>query len=506
MGIAFHFPLLIIFLPALVAIAIPVIRSIPAARMLTLMIHLVLVGMSVWLVFTLWYSPYDYFIYLMGYFPSPYGNVIRVGMLEALLACVFSVITLLCVLGTDYDTLRDIPKSRQRLYHCMINLLSCSLMALVFANDIFTAYVFVEVNTLAACSIVAIKENRATLRATVKYLFLSVMGSGLFLLATAILFSITGHLVMEPIHDSIVVLFANGEYQLLLTITILFFIVSMAVKSALFPFHTWLPDAHGSATTASSALLSGLVLKGYVVLLLKLLHRVYGIELAIELGILPILFMLGVTGMIAGSVMALLQSNIKRLIAYSSVAQIGYIFLGMGLSSIGGFTAASFQIIAHSFTKSMLFIAAGALINAAGSYNIADLTGTARKNKVAGAAFTVGALSMMGIPFFAGFVSKFYLAGAAVQSNTALWTTLSVLAISTFLNGLYYFPVVARIYSKQTSPAAATPQALPAVNGSLTSAFGARATLVFMIVANISLGIFFAPLLRMLEAGFLGLG
>jgi multicomponent Na+:H+ antiporter subunit D len=386
----------------------------------------------------------------------------------------------------------------------MINLLSCSLMSLVFVNDIFTAFVFVEVNTIAACSIVAIKENRATLRATIKYLFLSVVGSGLFLLSTAILFAITGHLVMEPIHEAIGALMASGEYQFPLTMTMLLFIVSMAVKSALFPFHTWLPDAHGSATTASSAILSGLVLKGYVVLLLKLLYRVYGLEVAMELGVLPILFLLGISGMIAGSIMALLQTNIKRLIAYSSVAQIGYIFLGMGLGNIGGFTAASFQVVAHSFTKSMLFIAAGALINAAGSYTIADLTGAARKNKLAGAAFTVGALSMMGIPFFAGFVSKFYLAGAAVQGNTMIWITLSVLAISAFLNGLYYFPVVARIYSKEAPAEAPAPRAT--AMGPWASAPSAKATLFCLIAVNIALGIFFAPLLRMLEAGFMGLG
>jgi len=504
MGIAFHFPMLVIFLPALVAIAIPIIRSPRVSRLLTLAVHLVLVGLCVGVTASLWLSDYGYFIYLMGYFPSPWGNLIRVGMLEVLLASAFAFVMLLCVLGTNYDTLKDIPRSKQHLYHCMINLLTCSLMALVFVNDIFTAYVFIEVNTLAACSIVVIKENKDTLRATIKYLFLSVMGSGLFLMATAILFSVTGHLVMEPLNESVVALVAAGEFSFPLTITALLFIVSMAVKSALFPFHTWLPDAHGSATTASSAILSGLVLKGYVMLLLKLLNRVYGLDIAAELGILPILFLLGVTGMIAGSGMALFQTKLKRMIAYSSVSQIGYIFLGMGLNTQGGFVAASYQIIAHSFTKAMLFIAAGALINTAGSYNVAGLTGAGRKNKLAGVAFTVGALSMMGIPFFAGFVSKFYLAGAAVQGNTGVWVTLAVLAVSTFLSSLYYFPVIMRIFSKRETFTEEV--VLPEKYGVRANNFSAAATLVILIVANIALGVMFAPLLRMLEAGIIGLG
>jgi len=382
----------------------------------------------------------------------------------------------------------------------MINLLNTSLMALVFTNDIFTAYVFIEVNTLAACAIVVAKENRDTLKATIKYLFLSVMGSGLFLMSTALLYAITGHLLMEPAHQAIIALVADGQYEFPLTMTILLFIVSMAVKSALFPFHTWLPDAHGSATTASSAILSGLVLKGYVVMLLKLLYRVYGIETVAELGVLNVLFVFGITGMIAGSVMACFQTKLKRLIAYSSVAQIGYIFMGMGLSAQDGFTAASYHIIAHSFTKSMLFIAAGALIGVSGSYVIADMTGAARKRPLAGAAFTVGALSMIGIPLFAGFVSKFYLAGAAMYGPHSIWITMPALAVSTFLNGLYYFPVLVRIYSKAEQDDTQTPP-----TAKLQPSFSARFTLICLIASNIALGIFFTPLLQALESGFLWL-
>ncbi|MCL2853387.1 MAG: sodium:proton antiporter [Defluviitaleaceae bacterium] len=502
-GVAFHFPLFIIFLPMLASIVMPLLRSSNIARNITLAVQVVMIGLSLGLTVSLWVSPAPYFTYLMGYFPAPFGNEIRAGMLEALLACAFSTVLLFSILGTAQDTDKDISESKRPLFYCMINLLNTSLMALVFTNDIFTAYVFIEVNTLAACAIVAAKENRDTLKATIKYLLLSVMGSGMFLLSTAFLYSITGHLLMEPAREVITALVADGQYQFPLTMTILLFIVSMAVKSALFPFHTWLPDAHGSATTASSAILSGLVIKGYIVMLLKLLYRVYGIETVAELGVFHVLFLLGITGMIAGSVMACFQTKLKRLIAYSSVAQIGYIFVGMGLDTQGGFTAASYHIIAHAFTKSMLFIAAGALISAAGSYTISDMTGTARKNKMAGIAFTVGALSMVGIPLFAGFVSKFYLAGAAVQGHISIWITMPVLAISTFINGLYYFPVLVRIYSKPEYEGDAVP-ALPV--GKLKPSFAANFTLVCLIAANVALGIFFAPLLGALESGFLWLG
>ena len=500
MGAAFHFPLLIIFLPMLAAVAMPLLRGAGLARAVTLVVLGAMVCLSLGLTISLWSSPVAYFTYQMGYFPAPFGNELRAGMLESMLSVVFAVVMLFSVLGTKHDLEKDIGKNRLYLYYCMINLLSCSLMALVFTNDIFNAYVFIEISTIAACSIVVAKESGDTLKATVKYLFLSVMGSGLFLLATAVLYSITGHLLMSNANEVITTLVQSGEYTFPLLMTLLLFIVSIAVKAALFPFHVWLPDAHASATTASSAILSGLVLKGYVVLLLKLLYRVYGIETIMALGVLPVLFILGITGMMAGSVMACFQTKLKRLIAYSSVGQIGYIFMGMGLSNQGGFTAASFHIIGHSFTKSMLFIAAGALIGAAGSYDIADLTGAARKNKLAGAAFTVGALSMAGMPLFAGFVSKFHLASAAVHSQHNLWITMMALALSAFLSGIYYFPILLRLYTRDEDAPQTAAAELPHSSGP-----AANLTFACLILINLALGLFFLPILAALESGFMAL-
>jgi multicomponent Na+:H+ antiporter subunit D len=232
-------------------------------------------------------------------------------------------------------------------------------------------------------------------------------------------------------------------------------------------------------------------------ILLKILFRMYGIDNIFEMGILPVMFILGVVGMIAGSVMAVFQKNIKRLVAYSSVAQIGYIYMGMGLAHQAGFVASSYHIIAHSVTKAMLFVAAGALIATAKTYNLDDMRGAARKNKLAGAAFVVGALSMAGIPLFAGFVSKFYLAGAAVQAQNNMVLVFVVLGISAFLNSLYYFNAIVKLYSKEKEGTEFSTDKLGIV---------AKITFVCFILANIALGVFFGPLLRALEAGFGVLG
>ena len=143
------------------------------------------------------------------------------------------------------------------------------MLALIYTNDLFTGYVFVEINTIAACAIVMLRDSKETLVATARYLALSLLGSGMFLLGICILYDITGHLLMENISEAIMSLVVTGKYAFPLEMVIALFCVGLATKSALFPFHTWLPGAHGTATSASSAILSGLVLKGYIMAALR---------------------------------------------------------------------------------------------------------------------------------------------------------------------------------------------------------------------------------------------
>jgi len=506
MQLSNHFPLFIILLPMVMSLVMGTLRSEKAARNITLFVQLVLTVLSCGLLASVLSGPARSYTYSLGHFPAPWGNELRAGPFEALMACVFAAVMFFSILGGAADSAQDIKKGKIQYFYLMINLLTASLMVLVFTNDIFTGYVFIEINTLAACIIVVAKESGETVKATIKYMILSILGSGLFLMATSFLYGLTGHLLMEPAHKVIVELAATGQYHLPLIMTLALFAISIAVKSALFPFHTWLPDAHGYATTSASAILSGLVLKGYIVLLIKLISRVYGMGVVSALGIMPALFTLGLVSMVAGSIFALMQKDIKRMIAYSSVAHIGYIFMGIGFNTAAGFAAASYHIVAHAFTKSMLFIAAGALICAAGSKNISEMKGVARKDKWAGAAFLVGALSLIGIPFFAGFPSKFYLADAALlQGGHGTWIAVTVLALSTFLNALYYVPALYKLYSNGDTQGLAQRTGALSAGGS-GMRLSTVPTLVCLMAANIALGIFYVPLLEALERGFALLG
>ena len=390
----------------------------------------------------------DYYIYMMGHFPAPFGNEIRVGVLEALMATAFSLVMILSLLGGLKHIFHDVLPEKQSYYFLMMDLLFTSLLALIYTNDLFTAYVFVEINTLTACAIVMLKNSKETLVATARYLMMSLLGSGLIMIGISILYDITGHLLMQNIKESVASLAVTGQYKLPLEVVICLFAIGLGIKSALYPFHSWLPDAHGSSTSASSAVLSGLVLKAYIILLIKMIYRVFGIEVIRASKVLDLLFIFGVLAMTIGSIKAINSRDLKRMIAYSSIAQIGYIYLGIGIGNDAGIIAACFQILVHAFTKPMLFNTAGAFMDVSGgSRKFKDLIGAARENLWAGIGFAVGAFSMIGIPLFAGFIVKFNLALASLGTNKAT-LALIALIISTVLNAVYYVPALMVLFKK----------------------------------------------------------
>ena len=181
---------------------------------------------------------------------------------------------------------------------------------------------------------------------------------------------------MENIAVAVENLVATGMYQFPLAVVIGLFSMGLAIKSACFPFHTWLPDAHGNATVSSSSILSGLVLKGYVFLLIKIFYRMFDMSILFEAKAVDVLFVFGICAMLYGSYKAMKEQDIKRMLAYSSVAQMGYIYLGIGLGSELGIAAAIIQVIVHAVTKPMLFTAAGGLMDVSNhSKKFKDLKG-----------------------------------------------------------------------------------------------------------------------------------
>lgn len=390
----------------------------------------------------------EFYVYTMGHYPAPWGNEIRVGVLEAGMALFFCAVMFLCMIGGAAERLLEIEEGKQNLYYVMVNLLLCSLLALIYTNDLFSAYVFVEINTISACGLIMIRQTGRTFEAAVRYMIMSLLGSGLLLLGLVFLYDLTGHLLMSDIRERVRILSETGAYHIPLLIAISLMSVGLAIKSALFPFHTWLPDAYGYSTLSSAAILSSLVSKGYIFLVIKIFYRVIGFQVIAQSKVINILFVFGVAGMLFGSISAMQAADIRRMIAFSSVAQIGYIYMGFGLGTTYGMVASIFHILSHAATKSLLFVAASGLTDVSDkSGKIRNLTGAGYRNRLAGATFAVGALSMVGFPMFSGFISKVLFAQAAMENDRKMLVTVVALAISTILNAMYYLKTVIRIYT-----------------------------------------------------------
>ncbi len=182
------------------------------------------------------------YVYVMGRFPAPWGNELRIGILETGLALFFCVIMLLSLLGGRHKLVQEVEEGKQGLYYVLSDLMLSSLLALLYTNDLFTAYVFVEINTISACGLIMIRQNGRTIEASVRYMIMSLLGSGLFLVGICMLYDLTGHLLMSNIKMEITQIVAEGAYRPPLLVTIAIISVGLAIKSALFPFHAWLPE------------------------------------------------------------------------------------------------------------------------------------------------------------------------------------------------------------------------------------------------------------------------
>ncbi len=486
-----NFPFFCIVL-ALSSGVISSVLSQKAAKALTFCLVLLALFTSAGvLVYTLRFGE---FTYMMGHFPAPWGNEIRAGVLEAVMALFFSLIMLLSLLGGEKYLKLDIEEPKQNLYFVLIDLLMSSLLALVYTNDLFTAYVFVEINTIAAGGLIMIRSNGHSMLAATKYMIMSLLGSGLLLIGLTLQYDLTGHLLMSNIQDSLKTLAEHGEYTMPLTVIIGLISVGIAIKSALFPFHAWLADAYGFSTASSAAILSSLVSKAYIFLLIKIMYRVIGTEVFWNSKITNVFFVLGVAGMLFGSFSAIREHDMRRMIAFSSVAQIGYIYMGLGFGTTLGVTAAVFHIFSHAATKSMLFVACRGLSEVSGNKkDFSDLKGAGYRNPVAGVAFTVGAFSMVGVPLFAGFISKLYLTSAALENfDWKMVIAVIVLAISTILNALYFIRAVISIY---------TPRNEHYRDANFHPGITFCAGIVCFIVMNFMLGLASDPLIRAIEIG-----
>lgn len=492
MNFAFNLPLFGIVACLITSVVSSVVRGRPARHM-SMTLSWVLAVMNA-LVLRAVLNNGAAVSYYMGHFPHPWGNEIRMGILEPLFACAFCIIMFLTLCGGRKHLVEDLEPDKSNLYFVMTDLIMASLMVLCYSNDIFTGYVFIEICTIASCGILMIRQIGRTTLASIRYMIFSLIGSGLFLLGVVFLYNITGHLLMPDLKQAVAALYEQGAYRIPLSTSITLITVGLAIKSGMFPFHYWMPDTYGYANPCSSGILSGLVSKGYIFFLIKVIFGVFGTEVFYASGVPAVLYFFGMCGIIMGSVGAIRENDIFRMLAHSSSAQIGYIFLGIGISPEAGVTAALFHILAHALTKPCLFLAASRLSDAAdGEKRFRDLQGSGRAAKLAGVVFTIGAFSMIGVPLTMVFMSKYMLAIAALGTVHKQVLPLAVLAVSTILNTFYFARTVLRLYNvprRELKPA-------PGLKDQRSFAVSVIASSAL----NLACGIFAMPLIGLLEQG-----
>lgn len=392
------------------------------------------------------------------FFAIPFSLYFRMDMLSFYLSLLIAFLWLIATIHSVGYMAKEHAHDR---YYCFFLVALGGCMGTVFAGDLLGLFVFFEIMAISSYVLVAHEEHSYAMFAGAKYLFMSI-GAGL-----AIFFGlvITYHLAGTLTLDGF------GLIQEVSTLSLAAFIgylLGFGVKAGIFPVHIWLPDAHPAAPSPVSALLSGVMIKVGAYGLIRVFYQVYGFEYLSALGWDQVALVLSTITILLGSALALLQDDLKRRLAYSSIAQIGYIVLGISLLSERAFTGALYHIFSHAFMKGGLFLIAGAIIVKAGERRISYLGGIGKKMPVTMIAFTICSLSMVGIPPFNGFISKWQLALGALDIGQPFYVGL--LIVSSLLNSAYYFPIVITAFfgspksEKETAAGTTTPEPAPSLN------------------------------------------
>lgn len=396
-------------------------------------------------------APQAIISYAIGNWKIPWGIELRVDRLTVFLLLVIAMISAVVTFYARLSVAKTVPQELIRFFYSVWLLFIGALLGVVMSGDVFNVYVLIEVSALASYTLVAMGryENRKALWGSINYLVLGTIGASFFLIGVGYLYSVTGTLNMadlaerlKPLHDNRAVITAFA-----------FLLIGLSVKMALFPLHGWLPDAHGYAPPIVSAILSGVAIKVGAYVIIRLIFSVLGVELSFSLlSTGPVIWVLSSLAILIGSYTAIQQTSFKRLLAYSSVAQIGYVGMGFALANENGLTGSLIHIFNHALMKSGLFLVAGIVSYRLGGADLNVMAGLGRKMPFTMAALTAGGLGLIGVPLTSGFVSKWYLVNGAFDRG--LLPLAAVILLGSILAVIYVWKVVETVYFKPAAESA----------------------------------------------------
>lgn len=379
-------------------------------------------------------------IYELGGWRPPWGIEYKIDSLNAFIALIVSGIATVTSIYALQSVPKEIDKQSHGLFYAAFQLCLLGLLGIALTGDIFNLFVFLEISSLSSYALISMGKSRRALTAAFSYLVLGTIGATFFLIGVGFLFAASGSL---NIADIAARFSTFADMQLVMT-GFIFIVLGLALKAAIFPLHSWLPNAYSHAPSVVSIFLSATATKVSVYALLRVLFDLYPVEYWQALLLPQVMLILGCVGVIYGSYRAWQQVELKRMLAFSSVAQIGYMIIGISLLNEAGLTASVLHLFNHALIKSTLFMGAGMILYRANTTTLDDLRGFAGAMPWTFAAIVLAGLSLIGVPGTVGFVTKWYLLGAAIAEGK--YIVVATILISSVLAVAYVWKIVEAMY------------------------------------------------------------
>jgi multicomponent Na+:H+ antiporter subunit D len=382
--------------------------------------------------------------YWMGNWAPPIGIEYRLDAANALLALLVAGLAAVVMPFAGPSLAAEVPVEKSPYLYAAMLLFLAGQMGIAVTGDAFNVFVFLEISSLATYTLIALGRDRRALTASFSYLVVGTVGATFFLIGVGLLYAMTGTLNMADLAARI----PDVEATRTVHTAFGFIVVGICLKLALFPLHLWLPNAYTYAPSAITALMAATATKVAIYVLVRFIYTIFGA--GFSFGGMPTAYLLvplAAVGLLSTSVVAIGQDKIKRMLAYSSVAQIGYMVLGIGMASTLGLTAALLHVFNHALMKGALFMALGCIAFRFGTSQIEAFPGLGRRMPFTMAAFVAGGLSLIGVPLTVGFISKWYLVVAAIELGW--WPVVAVIMIGSLLAVVYIWRVVEVAYFQE---------------------------------------------------------
>ena len=379
--------------------------------------------------------------YAFGGWAPPWGIEYRVDQLNVLVLLVVSGIASVVFPYSWKSIEKEVEPEQHSLFFTCMLLCLAGLLGITITGDAFNLFVLLEISSLSSYTLISLGRNRRALTASFQYLIMGTIGATFILIGVGILYMLTGTLNIADLSNRLPELGNSRALQAGFG----FLVVGIGLKLAMFPLHLWLPNAYAFAPSAVSAFIAATSTKVAVYVMVRYLFTVFGPDFSFSTMKIHWLFIpMGLFAVLFTSIVALFQRDIKRMLAYSSVAQIGYMLIGIGLVTTTGLGAALLHLFNHALMKGALFLSLGAVCYRLGNTFIDDMQGIGRQMPWTMAAFLIGGLSLVGVPLTVGFISKWYLILAAVEQG--MWIVVAVVLIGSLIALIYIWRVVEAVY------------------------------------------------------------